>query len=169
MLCITRMALLREEGIEPEQVSLFVGPKLRAHVFKSAVATFSIQFVIGSGKEVQSFAVPGPAISRTRCSMRSSTGSIRFWETFGEKLEALEDEIMTNPQPAVLHEIHKAKRDLLAIRRAIWPQREAVNALIRDEKPAYYRDRPACICATAMTTVCRSWTVWRRIASWPAA
>ncbi|MGB2984268.1 MAG: CorA family divalent cation transporter, partial [Phycisphaerae bacterium] len=56
-------------------------------------------------------------------------------ETFGEKLEALEDEIAANPQPAILHAIHGAKSDLLAMRRAIWPQREAINALICDEEP----------------------------------
>jgi len=31
-----------------------------------------------------------------------------------------------------LEKIHKIKRDLLTLRRSIWPQRDAINSLIRD-------------------------------------
>ena len=46
-----------------------------------------------------------------------------------------EDEIVANPQPAVVHGIHEAERDLLALRQAVWPQREAINTLVREEGP----------------------------------
>lgn len=56
-------------------------------------------------------------------------------EAYGEELEELEDEIVAHPTSRNLEKIHQLKRDLLAIRRAIWPQRDAINCLIRDQNP----------------------------------
>ncbi len=54
-------------------------------------------------------------------------------EYFGEKLDELEDEAVTRPTRATVHTIHAMKRELLVVRRAIWPAREAINLLVRDE------------------------------------
>ncbi|UCD75659.1 MAG: magnesium/cobalt transporter CorA [Phycisphaerales bacterium] len=54
-------------------------------------------------------------------------------EMYGEKTETLEDEVSLNPHEALIHRIHAIKRDLIALRRAMWPHREAINALMRDE------------------------------------
>ena len=68
-------------------------------------------------------------------------------EHYGELIEDLEDEVITRPNRATLEKIYKVRRDLLTIRRAIWPQRDAINALIRDgsdliskEVQVYLRD-----------------------------
>lgn len=53
-------------------------------------------------------------------------------EEYGEKIEELEDEVVSNPSRQTLEKIHAIKRELLGLRRAIWPQRDAINALIRD-------------------------------------
>jgi magnesium transporter len=53
-------------------------------------------------------------------------------EVYGEQLEELEDEVVANPTPQTLQKIHDIKRELLTLRRAIWPQRDAINTLIRD-------------------------------------
>lgn len=53
-------------------------------------------------------------------------------ENYGERLEHLEDGICTAPRPTLLRELHDVKRDLLQLRRAIWPLREALNQLMRD-------------------------------------
>jgi magnesium transporter len=54
-------------------------------------------------------------------------------EGYGERVERLEDAVTARPDAALVAQIHALKRDLLTLRRAIWPQREMVNALIRDE------------------------------------
>ena len=54
---------------------------------------------------------------------------------FGEKPEEHEGTIVAEPQPTVLQEIQKAKRDMPALRRGIWPQLEALNTLISDQDP----------------------------------
>ncbi len=53
-------------------------------------------------------------------------------EDFGERIEALEDEVVVNPSRQTLEKIYRVKRELLKLRHAIWPQRNAINTLIRD-------------------------------------
>ena len=53
-------------------------------------------------------------------------------EYYGELIEDLENEVITCPDRATLAKIYKIRRELLTIRRAIWPQRDAINSLIRD-------------------------------------
>ncbi|MBE9045056.1 magnesium/cobalt transporter CorA [Pleurocapsales cyanobacterium LEGE 10410] len=53
-------------------------------------------------------------------------------EIYGEKIEDLEDEVIFNPSNQSLAKVYQIKRELLALRRAIWPQRNALNILIRD-------------------------------------
>lgn len=56
-------------------------------------------------------------------------------ENYGERLEQLENEVVLNPSKQTLGKIYQMRRELLALRRAIWPQRDAINSLIRDENP----------------------------------
>lgn len=53
-------------------------------------------------------------------------------ESFGEQLEQLEDAVIDKPRNEHAAEIHGMKRNLLALRRAIWPQREMIHMLSRD-------------------------------------
>lgn len=62
-------------------------------------------------------------------------GYFPILEAYGENIEELEDEVVLNPTPSTLTKIYNTKRELLALRRAIWPQRDAINALLRDETP----------------------------------
>lgn len=53
-------------------------------------------------------------------------------ERYGEQLEDLEEEVIAKPTRKTLQKIYQLRRELLQLRRAIWPQRDAINALIRD-------------------------------------
>ena len=61
-------------------------------------------------------------------------------EEIGERVERLEDEVVVNPTVNTLRTIHDVKRELIALRRSIWPMREVVNAMIRDESPLISKD-----------------------------
>jgi magnesium transporter len=54
-------------------------------------------------------------------------------EDYGERLEDLQDEVVSQPTKRTLDKIHRIKRELLLLRRAIWPQRDAINSLIRED------------------------------------
>jgi magnesium transporter len=54
-------------------------------------------------------------------------------ETMGEKIEYLEEDLVTNPSTQTLHEIQQLKKDMIFLRKAVWPLREVVSALERGE------------------------------------
>lgn len=54
-------------------------------------------------------------------------------ETYGEQVEDLESQVVENPAIDQIPSIHNLKRNLLTARRSVWPQREMLNTLIRDE------------------------------------
>ncbi|TBR17966.1 magnesium/cobalt transporter CorA [bacterium] len=53
-------------------------------------------------------------------------------EHYGDVLEELEERILRAPNAAVFAEIHRLKREMLLVRRAVWPMRELVNSLSRE-------------------------------------
>ncbi|HUR28969.1 MAG TPA: magnesium/cobalt transporter CorA [Planctomycetota bacterium] len=56
-------------------------------------------------------------------------------ESLGERIEQLEDEVLLKPTNDAIPRIHEVKRELLTLRRATWPQREAINSLLRETNP----------------------------------
>lgn len=54
-------------------------------------------------------------------------------EKLGERIEDLEEELVTNPTPETLQTIHDLKREMLFLRRSVWPLREVVSGLERGE------------------------------------
>lgn len=55
-------------------------------------------------------------------------------EQYGEQLEDLEDEIIDDPTRDSVARMHNMKRDLLSMRRVMWPTREVVNSILRDSE-----------------------------------
>ena len=57
-------------------------------------------------------------------------------EVLGEKIEIIEEELLTtSAKQSAPHEIHRIRRELLLLRRNLWPQREVINKLLRSENP----------------------------------
>ena len=56
-------------------------------------------------------------------------------EKVGEDIENMEEELVTRPTPETLQTIHNLKRELIVLRKSIWPLREVVNSLERGESP----------------------------------
>lgn len=54
-------------------------------------------------------------------------------EEVGEFTERLELEVLEDPRPATMARLHELKRELLLVRRSIWPVREMMNSMIRTE------------------------------------
>lgn len=68
-------------------------------------------------------------------------------EKYGDRIEALEDQLVIRPQSSYLEEIYAVRRELLALRRAIWPLRNVTDSLVRGESSLiqpevkiYFRD-----------------------------
>jgi magnesium transporter len=134
---VARMAEMNER-LETEQLSLVLG--------KNYVLTFQEQ--------------PGDCFDPVRERIHKKGGRIRqagpdylayalldsfidhyfpVLEKYGERIEELEDEVVLRPGSRFVSEIHELKRDLLSLRRAAWPLRETLNALVREPSP-FIRD-----------------------------
>jgi len=129
---IVTRTLVPDTFAETEQVSMFLGPgylltfherpgdcfaavKKRLHDAAGRIRS--------SGSDYLSYALIDSIID----------GYFPKLEHYGESLEELEDDVVANPDPEHIKELHELKRDFLMIRRAIWPLRETINTLIRDD------------------------------------
>jgi len=68
-------------------------------------------------------------------------------ENTGEKIEGTEEQLSLDPSPGVLQSVHKLKKEMIFLRKSVWPLRELVSGLERCESPlihestsAYLRD-----------------------------
>ncbi len=68
-------------------------------------------------------------------------------ERIGDRIEDFDDRILADPKPEDLQDIHRFKRDILGLRKAVWPLREEVStlektesALIHPETRVFLRD-----------------------------
>ena len=54
-------------------------------------------------------------------------------EVIDEKIESLEEQLIENPTEKMLHQIHALKRELIYLRKSIWPLRELISGMERSE------------------------------------
>ena len=68
-------------------------------------------------------------------------------EAMGEQIEAMEEMVIRNPTDKILRQIHATKRQLITLRKSIWPLREVIGCLeksesviVADTTQPYFRD-----------------------------
>ena len=122
----------KSSEIESEQISLVLGPNF----------VFSFQ-----ERE-------GDTFNPIRDRIRNSKGRIRkmgadhlaytlldsiidnyfiILEKLGEKIEFLEEEVVSRPKSETLQTIHHLKREMIFLRKGVWPLREVISGLERGE------------------------------------
>ncbi|GAB4467729.1 MAG: magnesium/cobalt transporter CorA [Elainellaceae cyanobacterium] len=134
LLLIARMVTLKDSGrgFFTEQVSFIIG--------KNYLLTVQEEPEYDSFGPVRERIRLGKGAIRNRgadylayCLLDSIVdGFFPVLENYGEELEELEEEVVSNPVRSTLQKIHTLKRELLNLRRSIWPMRDAISALIRD-------------------------------------
>jgi len=120
------------QDIESEQVSLILGTN----------------FVISFQERI------GDVFDSVRERLRNAKGKIRkmgsdylayalldaivdsyfaILEKFGERIESMEEKLVTNPTEKTLQLIHNMKREMISLRKSIWPLREVISGVQRSE------------------------------------
>jgi magnesium transporter len=61
-------------------------------------------------------------------------------ETYGEKLEDLETELLENPNNHTLTKLHNFRRETLGLRRTVYPLRELIAAMEKLDDPLFTRE-----------------------------
>jgi magnesium transporter len=54
-------------------------------------------------------------------------------ELFAEKMQVLEEELISEPKRETMEMIHHMKREMIYVRKQLWPMREVANGLTRGE------------------------------------
>lgn len=54
-------------------------------------------------------------------------------EHFGDEMEKIEDELVGNPKQALIRRLYDLKRQMIFLRKAVWPMRDMVNNIERSE------------------------------------
>ncbi|EHQ28766.1 magnesium/cobalt transporter CorA [Mucilaginibacter paludis] len=58
----------------------------------------------------------------------------------GDMLDDIEDRLYENPDKSIMYDSQKVKRTMIMLRRAIWPERDKVNEMIREDIPLINKD-----------------------------
>jgi magnesium transporter len=129
----------KKGGVHSEQVSLILGQN----------------FVISFQESI------GDVFDDVRDRLRNSKGKIRkmgsdylayalidaivdnyfvIIEKFGERIEGIEEELIDNPTSNTVQMIHDLKREMIYLRKSVWPLREVINGLQRGESDIIQKD-----------------------------
>lgn len=58
-------------------------------------------------------------------------------DLMGETIENIEERLIENPKSVHLQSIHALRRDLIFFRKSIWPLRDGINTLLRDDSTLF--------------------------------
>jgi magnesium transporter len=122
----------QSDELEPEQISLILGPSFVLSFQERAGDVFDpIRERIRNGKgRIRRMG----ADYLSYCLLDSIVDHyFVVLEQVGEEVEFLEEELVTNPTPETLQTIHNLKRDMIFLRKSVWPLREVIGALERGE------------------------------------
>jgi magnesium transporter len=136
LLIIARMVMIKPgDGFISEQVSLILGKHYLTTVQEEPERDCfgPVRHRIKNGKGI--IRKQGPDYLAYALLDAVIDGFFPVLEAYGERIEALENEVVTAPSRQTLEKIHLIRRELLDLRRAIWPQRDAITALMRDGSP----------------------------------
>ena len=56
-------------------------------------------------------------------------------ERLGERIEFLEGELISTPTPKTVRILHNLKREMILLRKSVWPLREVISGMERGESP----------------------------------
>ncbi|MBI5200008.1 MAG: magnesium/cobalt transporter CorA [Elusimicrobia bacterium] len=130
---IARMLRLLSEGLRDEQISIFLG--------HSTVLTLQ-EYADGDVWDAvrQRLKTAGSRVRQHDASflVYSLLDAIvdqcfPILEHYGDRLEDLEGRILRRPGQKDFEAVHRLKRELLLVRRCVWPMREVINTLQREE------------------------------------
>ena len=127
-----------------------------------------VSLVLGSNLVISFQEAAGDVFEQIRDRIRNAKGRIRkmpadylayalidaivdnyflILEKMGEQIESMEEELIAEPSDKIVHKIHALKRELIFLRKSVWPLRELISSLektesslISDSTEPYLRD-----------------------------
>jgi magnesium transporter len=138
---------------------LFVVLKmLRYDIDAKSIASEQISLILGENILISFQEEAGDVFEPVRDRIRKGKGRIRgggndylayalidaivdhyfvILDHVGRHLEKLEEEIDENPDARLLGEIHSVRRELIYLRKQVWPLRDIISLLLKEESPFF--------------------------------
>jgi magnesium transporter len=143
---VSRLLCENNGGLLNEQLSLFLGKNYVITIQESYNDQFenvrerirkSKGYLRLQGADYLAYAITDSAIDLY----------FPLLEKIGDRMDELEDELITSPNRESMNKILRIKRELIVFRRSIWPERDKINDLLRSNFPliaentkVYFRD-----------------------------
>jgi magnesium transporter len=130
---VCRMTLSRR-GLSTEQLSLFLGKGFVLTFQETAGDCFGPVRkrlragrgrICSSGADYLAYALIDAVVDEY----------MPLLDAYDERLDHVERAILAQPRPGSIGELYEIKRELLTLRRYLWPLRDSLNWLLRDETP----------------------------------
>ncbi len=122
----------KKKGVQSEQVSLILGPNFVISFQESEGDVFDpIRERIRTGKG--RLRTVGPDYLAYALLDSIVDNYFAVLERLGEKVETIEEELVRDPGRRTLQEIHVLKREMIYLRKSVWPLREVISRLERAE------------------------------------
>ncbi len=123
---------------------------------KQQIDTEQVSLIVGKNFLISFLEDPGDVFDPVRIRIREKNSKLRLYgsdfllyalidaiidnyfiiiERIGEILEDIEKELVENPKPATLNKIYSLKRELILLRRSVWPLREVTGNLQKENSP----------------------------------
>jgi magnesium transporter len=123
---------------------------------ENEIKSEQVSFILGSNYVLSFQEKEGDVFNPVRERVKNSKGRVRkmgadylvytlidaivdnyfiILEKLGEKIEDLEDELVDRPRQETLQVLHYLKREMVFLRKSVWPLREAISGLQREESP----------------------------------
>ncbi len=146
---------------EMEGFSLIILKMLFYDETTRSITTEQISLVLGPRYVLTFQEIEGDVFDAVRERLQRSNGRIRqrgsdylayalidsivdsyfhIMETIGDQLVQLEEDLLDNPDQSTLGRIHHYKRQLLLLRKSVWPLREVISELYKEESPLIKED-----------------------------
>ncbi|RPJ52854.1 MAG: magnesium/cobalt transporter CorA [Acidobacteria bacterium] len=140
--------------MEPYDTYIFLVLKMLYVEKDGETRSEQVSFVLGPHYVISFLEDPGDIFDPVRERIRAQRGRIRLMgpdyllyalvdaivdhyfivlECLEERIEKLEDEVFTRATPSTLHSIQHLKTELLYLRKSVWPLREALSGLLRED------------------------------------
>jgi len=140
--------------IEDYNEYIFVVLKMLHHDEENNISIEQISFILSKNIVISFQELKGDVFDSIRDRLRNNKGRIRkmgsdyllyalidsiidnyfvILEKVSERIEEIEDDLIKNPEPETLQEIHHLRRQMIFVRKSIWPLREVISSLLREE------------------------------------
>ncbi len=121
---------------------------------RNEIRTEQVSLILGDGFVLSFQELEGDVFDGVRERLRNAKGRIRklgadylayalidaivdsyflILESIGDRIELLEEQLISDPGQDTLHAIHNFKREMILLRKSVWPLREVISGLQRDE------------------------------------